>query len=95
MNEQVLSLTDYFVQIVLLLVTLIYPWRIRREQYTRAFGVAFFLAFLWAIWRVIIFDPATHNDVPGMGYVAVGFVEAVIATCLFLLRCWLFGQKNK
>src|SRR5438067_9276178 len=92
--REFLSITDYFVQAVLLLTPFIYPWRIRLEQGWRVFCVPSGLAFLWGIWRVVLFDPATKNDVPGIIYFVHGGMLAVLSTFFFLLRCWLVRRRK-
>lgn len=90
-----LSITDYLAQAILRPVIFVYPWRIRPNQSWRAFSIPFAFAFLWRLWRMAIFDPATHNDIPGIAYIFAAVILALVANFTFLLRCWLVGRKNK
>lgn len=83
----VLVLLDWFIQAVLLCLAFVHPWLVKRWHLSGLFGYPMILSVFWCIWRMVIFDPATDNDVPGMGYVAVGFVLGFIAVFLHLLRC--------
>lgn len=92
---QVLSITDYFVQGVLVLLAFVYPWRIPLEKSPRAARMPLVATFAWGLWRMGIFDPATHNDVPGVGYIYAAFVLALIGKLSFGLRRVLIARRNK
>ncbi|WP_265593539.1 hypothetical protein [Verrucomicrobium sp. BvORR034] len=78
---------NWFIQAVLLCLAFVRPWLVKRWHLSDLFGYPMILSVFWCIWRMVIFDPATDNDVPGMGYLAVGFVLGFIAVFLHLLRC--------
>lgn len=83
----VLDLLDWSIQLLLLCLAFVQPWIVRRWDLSSLFGYPMILSVFWCIWRMVIFDPATGNDVPGMGYLAAGFVLGFIAVFLHLLRC--------
>ena len=81
-----LEILDYFVQAVLLIAAFVYPWRARRGNGWRVFCCPIFISFFWGMWRVVVFDPATSNDVPGIGYWVVGFILGVIGLFFYSVR---------
>lgn len=82
----VLEIIDYFVQAVLFALGFVYPWFVPRGRGWRLFIYPLIIAFFWGIWRVVLFDPATHNDIPGIGYWFMGFMLALIASGFYGLR---------
>ena len=81
-----LYIADYVVQGLILLLTFVYPWFLRLGQGGRAFVFPFVVIFVWGIWRMAYFDPTTHNDIPGFGYIVAAFGYGIIATLLFCIR---------
>ena len=89
-----LEILDYFVQAVLLILAFVYPWRARRGHGWRVFCYPIFISFFWGIWRVVVFDTATSNDVPGIGYWVVGFMLGVIGLFLYGVRRFFTRQAS-
>ncbi len=90
-----LSITDYVVQGIIALLVLVHPWFLRPGQGLRAFGFPFLAIFIWGIWRLRYFDPKTHNDIPGTGYVVVAFSYSLIASLLLAIRCAIVRRRSK
>jgi hypothetical protein len=82
-----LSASDYIVQGIIALLVLVHPWFLRPGQSFRAFGFPFLAICLWGVWRMTYFDPATRNDIPGIGYFVVAFPYSLIALLFFAIRC--------
>ena len=82
----VLSVTDYLVQGINALLVFLRPWFLHREKGVHAFGEPFVTVVVLGLWRMLYFDPATKNDVPGSGYFASAIFYASIAWGLFRLR---------
>ena len=62
-----LPIIDYVLQGSIALLVLVHPWFLRPGQSLRAFGYPFLAVCAWGIWRIVCFDPATNNDIPGLG----------------------------
>ena len=77
-----LEILDYFIQSVMLLLALVHPWLAPLGRFGRVFAYPLILSFIWCLWRMAIFDPAINNDVPGIGYLVVGFILGVIGVAL-------------
>jgi hypothetical protein len=90
-----LSITDYVVQGIIVLLVLVHPWFLRPGQSLRAFGFPFLVIFLWGIWRMTCFDPATHNDIPGFGYVVAASGYGLIALLFFAVRCAILRRRAR
>jgi hypothetical protein len=88
-----LSFADYVVQGLILLLTFVHPWFLRLGQEARAFGFPFVVIFIWGIWRMAYFDPATHNDIPGIGYIVAAFGYGIISYILFGIRCAVLRRR--
>lgn len=90
------STADYVIQGAFLILTVIFPWFMCGQRF-RSFIFRFFLAFIipflvvtaWGFWRVIYFDSAMHNDIPGIGYIVVASICGIVSSILFLIR-WFF-----
>jgi hypothetical protein len=39
------------------------------------------------------FDPATHNDIPGIGYIVAAFGYGIISYILFGIRCAVLRRR--
>ena len=89
----VLGIMDWFVQIVLFVLALVHPWIVQRGFASRLFTYPFVLSLPWGIWRMCCFDPAINNDIPGLGYWAVGVQCGFIALLLYGVR--LFFTRGK
>jgi len=89
-----LSLVDYFIQAALVLLAFVSPWLIAPGHSLRAFGLPFLLTLCWCLWRMGYFDPATDNDVPGIGYIFVGFALGIIALVFHALRTY-FARRGR
>lgn len=81
-----LEVIDYFVQAVLLVLGFVYPWIVRRGRGWRVWYYPLTVAFFWGIWRMALFDPVFANDVPGIGYLVVGVMHAMIGSAFYGLR---------
>ncbi len=90
-----LSITDYVAQGIIALLVLVHPWFLRPGQSLRAFGFPFLAIFIWGIWRFTCFDPATRNDIPGIGYFAVAFPYSLIALLFFAVRCAILRRRAR
>lgn len=90
-----LSITDYVVQGIIALLVIVHPWFLRLGQGRRAFGVPFVAIFAWGIWRFTYFDPATHNDIPGIGYFVAAFGYGLIALLFFTIRCAIWRRRAR
>jgi hypothetical protein len=90
-----LSITDYLVQGTIALLVLVRPWFLRPGQGRRAFWVPFLAIFVWGIWRVAYFDPATHNDIPGVGYFVVALGYSLVALLFFAIRCAILRRRAR
>ena len=90
-----LSLSDYVLQGIIALLVLVHPWLLRPGQSLRAIAFPFLAVSLWGIWRMRYFDPATHNDIPAIGYFAVPFLCSLIALLLFAIRCAILRRNAK
>jgi len=90
-----LSISDYVVQGIIALLVLVHPWFLRPGQSLRAFGFPFLAIVAWGIWRMVYFDPATHNDIPGLGYFVVAFPYSFIALLFFAIRCAILRRRSK
>lgn len=88
-----LPLTDYVIQGCIALLVFVHPWFLRPGQSLRAFGFPFLAIFAWGIWRFMIFDPATHNDIPGFGYFASAFFYSILAWLFFMIRCAILRRR--
>jgi hypothetical protein len=88
-----LEVIDYMVQAVLFMLGFIHPWIVPRGHGARVFGYPLLVAFFWCFWRMLLFDPAIKNDVPGIGYLFVGFMLGTIGLALYGLRC-LFTRST-
>jgi hypothetical protein len=49
--------------------------------------------FAWGVWRIVFFDPATDNDIPGAGYFVLGFMCSMVAYFLYQIRCDFLRRK--
>ena len=78
-----LSTTDYVLQAIGALLVVVYPWFLRSGRGWRAFFVPFLFILAWGIWRIGYFDPGTHNDIPGMGYIVVDFAYSFLALAFY------------
>ncbi len=81
------STADYLAQAILALFVFVHPWFIRPGRGWQAFVIPFMLIFIWGVWRVVSYDAATNNDVPGMFYIASAFFYSFIALGLYGIRC--------
>ncbi len=91
----VLSIADYVIQGGIFLLTFVHPWFLPLERGARAFGLPFVAIFVWGIWRVLHFDPTTHNDVPGMGYFVCAFFYGFISFLLYRIRCVFLRRRAR
>ena len=91
----VLSIADYVLQGILLLLVFVYPWFLREDQKLRAFFVPFLAIFAWGVWRFAKFDIERKNDMPGIAYIGVAFVYSAIAFCCHGLRCAVLRRKAR
>jgi hypothetical protein len=90
-----LSAADYLIQGIIALVVFVHPWFLRPDQGGRAFGFPFLVICAWGLWRVVHFDPATHNDIPGIGYFVVAIPYSFIAWLFFAIRCAIRRRRTK
>ena len=90
-----LSFSDYAIQGIIALLVLVRPWFLRPGQGFRAFGIPFLAIFAWGFWRLFYFDPATHNDIPGIGYFVVAFPYSLIALLFFAIHCAILRRRAK
>jgi hypothetical protein len=90
-----LSITDYVVQGIIALLVLVHPWLLRPGQSLRAFGFPFLAIFIWGIWRFTYFDPATRNDIPGIGYFIVAFPYSLISLLFFGIRSAILRRRAR
>jgi hypothetical protein len=77
---------DYFIQAVLVILGFVYPWVVPRVRRWSLVVYPLLIAFIWGIWRMVLFDPAFHNDVPGIGYWFMGVVLALVASGFYIIR---------
>lgn len=89
-----LSDTDYLLQGIIFLLVFVHPWFLRLGQGIRAFGYPLIAIFVWGLWRMFYFDPATKNDVPGIGYFVSAFFYALIAWGCFGIRALALRKKK-
>ena len=90
-----LSVADYVVQGIIALLVLVHHWFLQPGQSLRAFGCPLLAIFAWGIWRMFYFDPATNNDIPGIGYIVVAFLYSFIALVFFAIRCAIVCRRAK
>lgn len=90
-----LSAADYVIQGIIALLIFVHPWFLHPGQSGRAFGFSFLLIFAWGFWRVFHFDPATHNDIPGIGYFVIAIPYSLIALLFFAIRSAILRRRTK
>ena len=90
-----LSISDYVLQGIIAVLFLVHPWFLRPGQSRRAFWFPFLTIFAWGIWRMAYFDPATNNDIPGIGYLVVAFAYSSVANLFFAVRCAILRRRAK
>ena len=86
---------DYIILGIIALLIFVHPWFLRPDQGGRAFGFPFLVICAWGVWRLFNFDPATHNDVPGIGYFVVAVPYSLIASLFFAIRCAILRRRIK
>jgi hypothetical protein len=89
-----ISTADYIIQGIIALLIFVHPWFLRPGQGGRAFGFPFLAICAWGFWRVFDFDPATHNDVPGIGYFVAAVPYSLIALLFFKIRCAILRRRT-
>src|SRR5205823_4294988 len=82
----ILCVSDWVIQGMIVLLVFVRPWFLRPGQGFRAFFVPFCVITAWGVWRFAYFDPATHNDIPGIGYF-VSIPYSFLALLFFKIRC--------
>jgi hypothetical protein len=79
-----LSMADYITQAALIISPAAFLFFQPRLKF--AFGIPFFLGFVWGLWRMAYFDPLTENDIPGIGYIFVGFELGLAGIVIYGIR---------
>ena len=82
-----LDILDYFIQALLIILGFVYPWIVSRGHIIRIIVFPLGLSFFWCLWRIAIFDSATNNDIPGIGYLVVGMMLSLLAAIFYTARC--------
>jgi hypothetical protein len=80
------AIIDWAFQGVLVFLTIVYPWFMRRGRLGRLFLLLTFTGFVWGAWRMFFFDLITNNDVPGMGYLVAGPFAWFYALVIYGIR---------
>jgi hypothetical protein len=90
-----LSITDFVIQGVIVLLIFVHPWFLRPGQRSRAFCYPFLAIFFWGFWRLFYFDIVTRNDIPGIGYFIVALPYSLIALLFYAIRCAILRRRTK
>jgi hypothetical protein len=91
----ILSIIDWIFQGIIAFSVFVRPFLLRPRSGGRAIGYPFLIVFLWGTWRMTCYDPATHNDIPGMGYIVAAFGYSVVARGLYAIRCAFLTRKAR
>lgn len=87
--KNAISIALLVIQIILVLITVwIIPVRLKLCK-SGAFKFLFFVLFAWTAYTMlaILFDGYLRNDVPGIGYLVVGFISGVLGGFVYMVRC--------
>jgi hypothetical protein len=89
-----LSVTDWIIQGLIAISVLVLPFFLGPGSGIRVFGYPFLIILAWGIWRMLYFDVATNNGVPGGGYLVIAFAYSLVASGIFAVRCAVLHSKN-
>lgn len=78
-----LPAADYTAQGFLAYLVFIAPWLMGERRGGYVFGLPLVAICLWGVWRMLSFDPAMKNDVPGIGYFVAAGGYSLIALALY------------
>jgi hypothetical protein len=73
-------------QLILVFMVLGLPWFLGPNQGGRAFGYPTIAICAWGVWRFVIYDWLTWNDVPAMGYFVVAPMYGSVALIVYVFR---------
>jgi hypothetical protein len=90
----VLESIDYLCLAVFLLLLFIHPWVVKRGSGSKLFWFPMTVSFFWAFWRLALFDPVMSIDVPGIGYLVVGFTCGIMALIFYGARLLIPKHLN-
>ena len=87
-----LSFADYAIQGLLLGAVFIVP--IAGGSKRTSFAVPCAIGLFWGFWRMAYFDPATQNDIPGIGYFITSILLGLIGLLVYGLRRAVIASRK-